>query len=89
MPISKLTQSREDGKNDLVYYFFKAGPFMGNSYLKLRLNLVLNKFRSKEKSGSLIRVSTPIVNGLESEVEKELLSRFINDLSPHIEKLII
>ncbi len=47
-------------EESLVYYFYKAGSFVGNSYINLRLALALNKFASAEKSGSLIRVSIPV-----------------------------
>lgn len=84
LTVSKLVQQSEHGKNDLVYYFFKAGPFMGRSYLKLRLNLVLNKFGNESKSGSLIRVSTEMHNTLDDRQESALLKEFINQINPYI-----
>lgn len=84
LTVSKLVQEGERGKNDLVYYFFKAGPFMGRSYLKLRLNLVLNKFGNTSKSGSLIRVSTAMQNALDDKQESVLLKEFINEINPYI-----
>lgn len=84
LTLSKLVQKSDQGKHDLVYYFFKAGPFMGRSYLKLRLNLVLNKFGNTSKSGSLIRVSTEMDNGLDDHKESALLKVFINQLNPYI-----
>ena len=43
---------------ELVYYFYKSGGFIGDSYTRLRFSLVLNNLFSKEKSGALVRIST-------------------------------
>lgn len=85
LSVSRLIQKAGNGSEDLVYYFFKAGPFMGRSYLKLRMNLVLNKFSKRPKSGSLIRVSTvfPTSENHQSESE-ELLKAFVNQLNPFL-----
>ena len=57
---------------------------MGRSYLKLRLNLVLNKFGKSSKSGSLIRVSTAMHNAVDDQQESALLKEFINQINPYI-----
>lgn len=88
LTVSKLVQNSGQGKNDLVYYFFKAGPFMGRSYLKLRLHLMLNKFSSSSNSGSLIRVSTATKNSLSNEQEAKLLKNFIVSMEPFIVKFL-
>jgi EpsI family protein len=88
LTVSKLVQQNKQGKSDLVYYFFKAGPFMGRSFLKLRLNLVINKFKDIPKSGSLIRVSTQMDNNLNQDQASDLLKVFINDLNPYIIKYL-
>jgi len=84
LTLSKLVRKKGPDDNELVYYFFKAGPFMGRSYLKLRLNLILNKFRDTPKNGSLIRVSTPINNSLDDGPEKQFLKTFIKELNPYL-----
>ena len=38
---------QQGGKEKLVYYFYKAGEFLGESYLKLRFSLAVNKFINK------------------------------------------
>jgi len=53
----------QQGEQRLVYYFYKSGEFLGESYMKLRLNLAVNAIRNRQKSGSLIQVSTPITHG--------------------------
>jgi EpsI family protein len=70
-------------QQSLIYYFYKAGDFLGQSYIKLRFHLALNKFSSNEKSGALIRVSTPL-NGENMENSSELLRKFIQDFTPYI-----
>jgi len=88
LTVSRLVQTSEHGKNDLVYYFFKAGPFMGRSYLRLRLHLIMNKFSKQSHSGSLIRVSTRLgLNGNDAQATS-LLKRFINDVEPFIVKFL-
>jgi len=79
---------REEGLNTLVYYFYKAGHFLGENYLRLRFNLVLNKLISDEKSGSLIRVSIPIANGPEGQEKAEAaLTGFLEELYPFLLRL--
>ncbi len=75
---------REQGEDkQLVYYFYKAGPFVGNSYIKLRFSLAVNKFSSKEKSGALIRISTPVYSSDYKRAETALRD-FMGELYPYI-----
>lgn len=74
-----------NGSEELIYYFYKAGDFVGPSYIKLRLMLALNKLTNKEKSGSLIRVSTPIQSG-NADYATKRLKEFIGLLYPHLER---
>ncbi|MCP3933655.1 MAG: EpsI family protein [Bacteroidetes bacterium] len=83
LKINKLIQ-KQDNRNTVVYYFYKTGFFVGRNYIKLRLNLVLNKFKEAKKSGSLIRVSTTD-NGKESQKE---LENFLSSLFPYLMEFI-
>jgi EpsI family protein len=78
---------QQAGSDELIYYFYKAGDFLGKSYIKLRLNLALNKFGRKEKSGSLIRVSTPVF-GEDYKSASNMLTSFIEDLYPYLTKYL-
>ena len=78
---------RHNGVDELYFYFYKAGSFVGKSYIKLRFNLALNKFKSKSRSGSLIRVSTPVVDGNYQAASKVLCS-FIQALYPYLIKYL-
>lgn len=71
---------------ELIYYFYKAGHFMGENYIKLRFSLAMNKFTNKEKSGALIRVSTP-VRAEDFKQSSELLVDFIAELYPYLQNL--
>lgn len=86
LTVNKLIQQEIGFNNtDLVYYFYKSGPFMGRSYIKLRLNLILNKFRDAKKSGSLIRVSTRIhPDSDQTDGGEVVLAEFINQLQPFL-----
>jgi EpsI family protein len=72
---------------NLVYYFYKAGKFLGENYIKLRLNLAINKFSNNEKSGSLIRISTPIQMSDTQEASKILVD-FAQELYPYLIKYL-
>ena len=74
---------QQGGKEKLVYYFYKAGEFLGESYLKLRFSLAVNKFINKQKSGSLIQVSTHISSG-DMKKASEILQDFITHLYPFL-----
>ena len=77
---------REHGEDkQVVYYFYKAGPFIGSSYIKLRFAVAFNKFSSREKSGSLVRVSAPVVQGDQEETSRKLIE-FIRELYPYVVK---
>ena len=78
---------RKGGNETLVYYFYKAGEFLGQSYIRLRLNLAINKFSNQEKSGSLIRVSTPVSMSDVQNSSKTLVS-FIRELHPFLVKAL-
>ena len=80
--VNQLVRWRS-GSNELIFYFYKAGRFMGKSYIRLRFNLALNKFGKDEKSGSLIRVSAP-VSGDDYQRTSETLVSFITDLYPYL-----
>lgn len=70
-------------EESLVYYFYKAGSFVGNSYIKLRLALARNKFTTTQKSGSLIRVSVPVFLSDYKKAEAALRN-FMGALYPYV-----
>lgn len=81
----EINQLIHQGNNEkhLIYYFYKTGHFVGSSYIKLRFQLVMNKFKRSPKSASLIRVSTPIrQNDVDNASAR--LAQFINYLYPFI-----
>jgi EpsI family protein len=79
---------REEGTDTLVYYFYKAGKFLGQNYVRLRFNLVVNKLTSEEKSGSLIRVTAPIAPGPDGEEKAAAtLRNFLEGVYPYLLRL--
>jgi EpsI family protein len=83
--VNELDIDRGSSK-ELVYYFYKSGNFIGNSYNRLRFNLVLNNLFSKEKSGALVRISTPVI-GDGDDPDSRLL-RFLDDFVPLFKKYL-
>ena len=67
----------------LVYYFYKTGEYLDESYIRLRLNLIINKVRNVRKSGSLIRLSTPI-NSDNIQEASIILENFLTALYPFL-----
>lgn len=83
-PVNVVQLIRHSGSStQLVYYFYKAGDFLGESYIKLRWNLVLNKFSSGDRSGSLIRFSIPVVQE-DYDTASTTLVKFIEAMYPAI-----
>jgi EpsI family protein len=74
---------KNDNYNELVYYFYKAGDFMGENYIKLRWSLAVNKFGNNKKSGALIRLTTPI-NDKGIQESSDVLKEFIEELYPYL-----
>ena len=78
----------DDGLHEeLVYYFYKAGSFMGKSYIHLRLKLAANKLSGNGSAGALIRVSTS-AKTTDSMIALERLKLFVQDLYPYLVKYI-
>ncbi len=85
LEVNQLIRSTNSGE-EVIYYFYKAGDFIGDNYIKLRFNLVFNKFIDTNKSGALIRYSTPIKPG-DYNSAHNILNDFINDLYPFLIQL--
>ena len=81
--LNQLLRKEEGVDSTLIWYFYKAGDFLGEDYLSLRVSLALNKLASEAKSGSLIRISTPVENGGEEQAEK-LLEGFVGGIYPYV-----
>jgi len=78
---------QNNNSNELIYYFYKAGDFLGNGYIKLRFSLAMNKFLTKEKSGALIRISTPALKN-DYQHASENLTSFISELYQYLIKYL-
>lgn len=78
---------QNNGSEELIYYFYKTGDFIGPSYIKLRLALASNRLTAKAKSGSLIRVSTPIKLNNTQDAQNRL-QEFIEEFYPFLIKVI-
>ena len=67
-------------RQQLSFYFYKSGDYLGQNYIKLRLIIAKNRLLRDNTSGSLIRISTNITK---SEQESRLLlKRFATELIP-------
>ncbi len=86
MRVNQLLRKGEGDEPDtLIWYFYKAGDFLGENYIKLRFHLALNRFTKEDKSGALIRISAPIAPGQNGEDKAdESLRNFIDVLYPYL-----
>lgn len=66
------------------YYFYKAGNFMGQNYIKMRLNLAKNSLFSGDKSGALIRFSGNYYNEADRQKMENLMQLLMQDIMPVI-----
>ncbi|MBC8440668.1 MAG: EpsI family protein [Deltaproteobacteria bacterium] len=82
--VAKMVTTRSTGQT-LTYYFFKAGPFIGSNYIKMRLSIASNKLAMNDTRGSLIRISTTLTPGNELAA-KSLLINFLENLLPYVQK---
>lgn len=83
LAVNRLIQKDQE-RDTLVYYFYKTGDFVGRNYIRLRLNLVMNKFKGAPKSGCLIRVSTPMAGPDGAAAAHEYLENFIGLIFPYL-----
>ncbi|HFD32709.1 MAG TPA: EpsI family protein [Gammaproteobacteria bacterium] len=84
LEIAEILASNPNSNNSVSYYFYKAGSFMGQNYIKMRLNIAKNRLFRKNKSGSLIRVSGYLgVEGSQRQEEK-IIESFMQKLIPVI-----
>lgn len=78
---AKVLHYHRDNTEKLIIYFFEAGDFITPSYLKLRKRMMLNQIKLKRHSGTMVRFSTPILNGNEDEAFT-ILRNFMSELVP-------
>jgi len=68
----------------LSYYFYKAGSFMGQNYIKMRLNLAKNSLLAGDKSGSLIRFSGNYNNDDDRQRLEKIVKSLMQEILPII-----
>ncbi len=84
LDIAEIIATRSTGRH-LTYYFFKSGKFLGSNYIKMRLSIAANKLANNDTKGSLIRISTILMQ--ENEIAAELLLfDFLEDLLPYVQQ---
>ncbi len=82
--IAQIIATRPTGQN-LIYYFFKSGQYIGSNYIKMRLSIAANKLARNDTRASLIRISTTLIPGNEVVAESMLID-FLENLFPHIKQ---
>jgi len=73
--------SRQDGRESLVCYWFKADDKYTASYVGQQAKAMFNQLSGKKANIAMIRVSTDIING-NKEKANQLLQEFAAELIP-------
>jgi EpsI family protein len=73
--------------NQVIIYYFEAGDVRTGSYQTMRWQMMLNKLKSKNNSGALVRFSAPIEQNPDETLKT--LKKFINELGPLLSKYLI
>lgn len=73
---------------DLIVYWYRAGKFNTDNYLKQQIKIVLDRVIGRETSVALIRVSTEIENN-EVEPALEKIKGFCTAIEPLLDKYIL
>jgi len=83
---NKLLVEKADAR-DLMVYWYKAGKFYTDSYMKQQLKVVLGRIFGKRSAGAMIRLSTDIKNADEQSAIK-LIQSFTSQIEPLLEKYV-
>lgn len=70
----------------LFYYFFKSSGYIGDSYIKLRMNMALSHLSDYRSSGAMLVFSTRIKDGIETS--GNIIVDFMSDIFPSITTII-
>ncbi len=73
-----------DNSYGISYYFYKAGSFLGQNYIQMRLNLAKNSILSGDKSGALIRFSGNYLNEDEQQEMEKTMQLLMQEILPAI-----
>lgn len=85
-PLVRLVLDQGGGRQDLVFYCYKAGPEITANYYRQQYNIALNQLLLRTTASSLIRFSTPITDTTERTEQKML--DFIRLMLPEIQKTL-
>lgn len=83
---NKLLVEKADAR-DLMVYWYKAGDYYTDSYMKQQLKVVLGRVFGKRNAGAMIRLSTDIKNGDEKSAVK-LIQSFSSKIEPLLDKYV-
>jgi len=86
LDVAEVVATGRDGQT-LSYYFYKSGDFVGSSYIKMRLNISVNKLLRNDAAGSMIRISTALLPGEKAKAEG-LLTDFLKDFFPYVQQTL-
>lgn len=75
------------GISNIVVYWYKAGEYYIDNYVKQQLHIALSRLSLKHTSGALIRLSAE-VSTLDSERALENIKSFAKEASSHFSQII-
>ena len=78
--------ARKDNIDDLVLYWYKAGPVYTDNYMGQQLKVMLARTFGKRTPGAMIRLTTPVVE--DEDKAFGLAKEFTSEIQPLLEKYV-
>jgi EpsI family protein len=87
LDVNKLYLEQGD-LDQMLYYWFKAGPFFTASYVQQQINTVFNTLRGRKDGSALIRISAVVKDKNTKAAERDIQA-FIHAILPSTHQYII
>jgi EpsI family protein len=84
---NKLIVEQADARQ-LVVYWYKAGNFYTDNYLKQQLKVSLDRTFRKSTSGAMLRFSVDLKDSMDESAALELIRGFYAQIATDLEKYV-
>ena len=84
-PINRLVLEGKGWKK-VLFYYFETANLKSSTYWAMRWQMILNRLKSENNSGALIRTSCKIKDNLEGTTQQ--LDNFTREISPFLSKYL-
>lgn len=84
---ANLLEVEKEGTINLVVYFYKAGPYYVDNYLKQQMKIALAALQFKRTSGAMIRFSAEVNPKMPEQAAADI-REFANQASEHFDEVM-